>query len=218
MKRPGPSADKLIIAADSAGIVRAAAIIAAGGVVAIPTETSYGLAVDPENSTALDRLFRVKQRPEQKPVLLLIDRFVLLKRLATRIPACYPPLLRRFWPGPLTLLFPAQDRLDRLLTGGTGTIGIRMSSERIVAEICRHFGGPITGTSANLSDREPACSAQAVVDQLGRSIDLVVDGGERTTGPGSTIIGESHAGIRLVRPGRIDFAALLAVLEMNTAG
>jgi L-threonylcarbamoyladenylate synthase len=189
---------------DAKDIDRAVTVLAGGGIVAFPTETCYGLAVDPFNGRALERLFEVKHRPVDKPVLLLIHEVALLDSLVTVVPAVYSPLIARYWPGPLTLIFPARAGLPSLLTGGTGTIGVRISPHPIAQALGRAFGRAITATSANLSEQPPARTAAEVRACLGGAIDLIVDGGRTPTSRCSTIIGERGGGLRLLRRGAVD--------------
>lgn len=182
----------------------AAAVIISGGIAAIPTETSYGLAVDPFNAGSLERLFEIKRRPPTKPILVLIDEVGRLSRLVREVPESFKPLMDRFWPGPLTLIFPAKPDLPSLLTAGTGTIGVRISSNRSASEICRQAGGMITATSANVSGEQPAWSAEQLISSFSNSIELIVDGGDLEQVPPSTVIRSENDEVVLIRPGRID--------------
>ncbi len=182
----------------------AAAVIISGGIAAIPTETSYGLAVNPFNAGSLERLFEIKRRPPTKPLLVLIDEVDRLSRLVSEVPESFKPLMDRFWPGPLTLIFPAKPDLPSLLTAGTGTIGVRISSNRSASEICRQAGGMITATSANVSGEHPAWSAEQLISSFSNSIELIVDGGELEQVPPSTVIRSENDEVVLIRPGRLD--------------
>jgi len=203
-KRPAASFAEGNGLIDAAVIDQAVTVLAGGGIVAFPTETCYGLAVDPFNDKALQRLFAVKHRPADKPVLLLIHDQALLYSLVTAVPTVYSPLITRYWPGPLTLIFPARTGLPSLLTGGTGTIGVRISPHPIAQALGRAFGRAITATSANLSEQPPARTAAEVRACLGEAIDLIVDGGSTPTSRCSTIIGERGGGLRLLRRGAVD--------------
>lgn len=187
-------------------LATACAILRNGGVVAFPTETYYGLAVDPFNREALARLFALKGRSAAKPVLLIIDNPSQLSTLVTEIPAPLAPLMEKFWPGPLTLVFPGLASLPGMLTGGLGTIGVRISSHLVARRLVRAFGGPITATSANLSGHPAASSADGVREQLGAGVDMILDGGETPGGLGSTILGCRDGGILLLRNGVISFS------------
>jgi L-threonylcarbamoyladenylate synthase len=190
---------------------KSAAIIRAGGIVAFPTETSYGLAVDPFNGRALNRLFTLKRRPPSKPVLVIIDRLERLGDLVCNIPAAYEPLMNRFWPGPLTLIFPALSTLPRLLTAGTATIGVRISSHRLATRICHQAGGAVTATSANISGRRPALGAAEIQAMFGGLVDKIVDGGVLEQAAPSTIVTELNGQLKLIREGALPFADIAAV-------
>ncbi len=180
-------------------------VLRQGGVVAFPTETYYGLAVDPFNSQALDRLFQLKRRPLAKPILVLINSQEQLPRLAADIPGRFQPLMDRFWPGPLTLIFPAQLDLLPALTAGTGTVGVRISSHPLAQSFCTAAGGAITATSANLSGHAPAVSEQEVLAQFGHGLDWLLKGGATQGGPASTIITANLGTLGLIRQGAIPF-------------
>ena len=187
---------------------RAVAAIRGGGVVGIPTETYYGLAVDPENEQALSALFRIKQRPLTKPVLLLISRLEQLEPLVASIPEGYRRLIDSHWPGPLTLVFPAGPTVSPLLSAGTGTIGIRQTPHPLARRLIDMLGGPITATSANISAGSPALSAARVREIFGDRLAWVVDGGETDPGAGSTVVNIRHGRLCVERRGRLSLAEL----------
>jgi L-threonylcarbamoyladenylate synthase len=187
----------------------AAAVIRAGGIVALPTETSYGLAVDPFNDEALQRLFNLKRRSPSKPVLVLIEQISHLPLLASQMPAVYEPLIKQLWPGPLTLIFPAVPVLPLLLTAGTGTVGIRISSHPLATRICRQLDSAITATSANISGCQPARSVKEVDETFGAQIDLVIDGGRLDSMAPSTIVNQTGGKLWLVRDGALPFEKVL---------
>jgi len=186
-------------------LAQACAILRAGGVVAFPTETYYGLAVDPFNQAALARLFTLKGRSSDKPVLLIVGQPSQLASLVAEIPPPFPLLMEKFWPGPLTLVFPGAASLPRRLAGPDGSIGVRVSSHPVARQLVRAFGQPITATSANLSGRSPAVAASGVVAQLGPEVDTVLDGGETPGGQGSTLLGYQEGKVCLLRAGVIPF-------------
>ena len=181
----------------------AAAVIVSGGVAAIPTETSYGLAVDPFNTCSLKHLFEIKKRPASKPVLVLIDDVDKLPSLVSEIPDVYKVLIQHFWPGPLTLIFPAVADLPSMLTAGTATIGVRISSNQAAARICRRAGGAITATSANISGEQPARTVAELVRSLSGDIDLIVDDGDLGEALPSTILHYHDKKLIPVREGGI---------------
>jgi L-threonylcarbamoyladenylate synthase len=193
-------------------LAKACVALRAGGVVAFPTETYYGLAVDPFNQEALSRLFALKGRAGDKPVLLIIDHPSQLSTLVAEIPPPFPLLMERFWPGPLTLVFPGAPSLPGMLTGHRGTIGVRVSSHPVARQLVRAFGRPLTATSANFSGQPAAVAASGVLEQLGPEVDAVLDGGETPGGQGSTLLGYQEGKVCLLRAGVIHFAEIEAVL------
>jgi L-threonylcarbamoyladenylate synthase len=209
MRRPGKSKSNIVDSLDPDCSSQAAAVIRAGGIVAFPTETSYGLAVDPLNPDALGRLFQAKQRPDTKPVLVLVDAMANLTRLVSHIPPRFNNLIDTFWPGPLTLIFPARYGLPDLLTGRSGTIGVRMSSNHVAQSISAKAGGAITATSANISGDAPALAIDELDESLCSQVDLIVDGGRSASTSCSTIVTESGGQLTLVRRGCIDFSDIL---------
>jgi L-threonylcarbamoyladenylate synthase len=192
-----------------ADLNRAVALLKEGGVVAFPTETYYGLAVDPYNPLALNHLFTLKQRDTVKPILTLADNRESLMALAQEIPALYEPLMKTFWPGPLTLIFQARLNLPALLTASTSTIGVRQSSHPFSRQLLRAFGGPLTATSANISGKVAATDAYQVRSQFGSRIDMIFDGGATPGTLGSTIVRHQGGELRLVRQGVIPFEEIL---------
>ncbi|VAW42067.1 Threonylcarbamoyl-AMP synthase [hydrothermal vent metagenome] len=187
----------------SLAVKEAAAIILEGGIVAFPTETYYGLAVDPFNRQALDRLFALKQRSLSKPVLTIIENQAQLSTITTGIPPRFNPLMARFWPGPLTLIFDARSELPARITAASGTIGARISSHSLAHALVKAVGRPITATSANISGQPPALDAARLRAIFGRGLDYILDGGLTPGGQGSTIIGCQGDELRLLRPGVI---------------
>jgi L-threonylcarbamoyladenylate synthase len=179
-----------------------------GRIVAFPTETYYGLAVDPKNESAVTALFNLKKRPVNKPLLLLVKNTSQLSHLVSHVPPELKPLMEKYWPGPLTLIFPAHPLVNNKITARTGTVGIRISPHPIAEKIVRKFGGAITATSANISGIPPAKTAQEVVDMFGDDIDYVLDGGGTTAGLCSTIIGVKKSQLQVIRTGVIDVFSL----------
>jgi L-threonylcarbamoyladenylate synthase len=169
-------------------ISQAAGVILTGGVVAIPTESFYGLAVDASNEKAIKHLLHVKKRRKTHPILILIDATDVLETLVVDIPRIAWKLMQAFWPGGLTLVFKAGPGVSPWLTGGTDKIGIRLSDHPIPTGLARAAGVPITGTSANISGEPPCKQANDVLITLGGQIDLLLDGGKTTAGKGSTVL------------------------------
>jgi len=192
----------------AADIYHAAVVISQGGIVAFPTETYYGLAVDPFNATAVERLFRLKKRPSAKPLLTLISEKSQLSKLTPGVPSQYEILMDCFWPGPLTLIFEALSSLSPFVCGHTQTIGARISSHAFATALVAKTGQPVTATSANVSGHPPAVSAAEVARAFGSGLDYVLDGGQTPGGKGSTLIGVSQGKAILIREGVISFSEI----------
>ena len=191
----------------------AVSLLQKGGLVAFPTESWYGLAVDPFNDQALDRLYTVKRRSADKAILLLVESIDQLGQLVESIPSPYPVLMQKFWPGPLTLVFPAISRLPERLTAGTGTVAVRCSSNAVAAELVSRFGLPITATSANLSGTGPHKTAGGVADSLQEKVDMILDGGPTPGGEDSSIVAYRENTLVCIREGQIPFTAVEAACE-----
>lgn len=189
-----------------AAVDRAVGVLRQGGIVAFPTETYYGLAVDPFNFDALSRLFAVKERTTNKPILIVVNSREQLAPFVRDIPPPFQILMDRFWPGPLTLVFKGSQNLSALLTGHSHTIGARWSSHPVACQLTAIFGGAVTATSANLSGGKPAVTAVECCRYFGSGIDMVIDGGKTPGGRGSTLVGIEKGRLRLLRDGVIPFA------------
>ena len=183
-----------------------ATLIADDGVAAIPTESSYALAVSPFRDNALAALFKTKRRPDGKPILVLIGDLTQIRLLVETIPPAAELLLQTFWPGPLTIVFPSHPSLPAALTAGTGTVGIRLPAMPRLRQLLVQIG-PLTGTSANRSDQPPLCTADAVLTELGSDVDLVLDAGPTPGGAPSTVI-DARSRIRILREGALSRAVL----------
>jgi L-threonylcarbamoyladenylate synthase len=191
---------------EDALIRKAALTLQAGGVVAFPTETFYGLAVDATNGDAIERIFQLKGRAFSSPIALIAGSKNGISGVVTDIPAVAQRLMQAFWPGPLTLLFPASPRISPRLTAGTGRIGIRVSSHPIADNLANRLGGPITATSANLSGAPECLTAAEVLETLGDRIDLIIDGGPAPGGKGSTFLDITVDPPACLREGAISFS------------
>ena len=189
-------------------IQEAAQVIHGGGVVAVPTESFYGLAVHALDEKAIERLFAVKRRREDNPVLILIPSKEGLSSYVTEVYKKDRKLMERFWPGGLTMVFFAGPILPRSLTAGTGKIGVRLSSHSVPTELARAVGAPITGTSANRSGQPPCSTAEEVMEALGEDIDLILDGGKTAGGKGSTVLDVTTDPPVVVREGIVSRDAL----------
>ena len=194
----------------------ARALLRGGGLLAVPTETFYALAAYPLDEAALARLFAVKRRAPEKPVLLLVSAPAMLSQVAREVPEAAQRLLARFWPGPLTIILPARPELPRLLTGGSGTVGVRQPRQEVTCRLMAALGFPITGTSANRADRPPLTLAAEVDREFGQELGLILDAGPCPGGLPSTIVDVTRTPPRLVRPGAVPAAALAAIIPELT--
>lgn len=196
-------------------LVRGVDSLRAGGLVAVPTETYYGLAVDPWNPLALEKLFAAKGRPQNAPILLLLAGTDQIPAVAAITPTA-ARLAARFWPGPLTLVLPALPHVSSRLTGGGATIGLRVPGLALPRAMALALGRPITGTSANASGAPPTASADGLPDAMGdrfASVDLVLDGGATPGGMPSTVVDLCGTSPRAIREGAIPFEAILRALD-----
>lgn len=191
---------------------RAELEIRRGQIVAVRTDTLYGLLADAANEVALRRVFRAKGRPDSKPILLLVDSDAQLARLVRRFPPGFSALASAFWPGPLTMVLPANSNVSPLVTAGTGTVAVRLPDSRLVRSLVRLTGRALTGTSANLSGRAGARSAEEVVSQLRYRVPLVLDSGRVSKSDPSTIVDLTGGRCRILRPGCVSQAAIESVL------
>ena len=198
---------------DVAVLQEAAQVLRQGGVVAYPTDTVYGLAVDAMNVAAIERLYEVKQRPEVKAIPLIIGALEQLTDIAAVVPPQADRLIKAFWPGPLTLLFEPQTTLPTQLLGDSDRIGVRWPSAPISQQLAMVLGGAITATSANPSGAAAALTAQDVVEQLGLAVDLILDGGTATSPVVSTVLDVTARPPRQLRAGKLSQTAIEAVLE-----
>lgn len=178
------------------------ALIARGGLVAIPTETYYGVGANPFDATALRRLAAVKGRPDGKPLLVLVGAREHVADLVAATSPAAELLMAQFWPGPLTVVLPARDTLPVELTAGTGTVGVRWTSCVPLAELLKTVG-PLTGTSANRSGDPPCSTADEVDRVLGSELDAIVDAGATPGGPASTVVRVEGTQVQIVREGAV---------------
>jgi L-threonylcarbamoyladenylate synthase len=190
-------------------VAEAAAVLRRGGVIAYPTETFYGLGALASDGEAVARLVRAKGRPDGKPLPLLGADVAQLEAVAT-----FSPLARRlaaaFWPGPLTLVLPARPGLHPAITGGGGTVGVRVTGGAVAAALASAAGGVLVATSANLAGEPPPTTAGGLDPALRARLDLVLDGGSTPGGAPSTVVAVEDGRLTLLRPGAIAMEAVLA--------
>jgi L-threonylcarbamoyladenylate synthase len=194
----------------------AAHFLVRGCVVGIPTDTFYGLAADPFNLSAVDEIYRVKGRPETRALPILVsslDQALVLMRDRTEVNGNFLRLAEAFWPGGLTIVTDAANRVPLKVTANTGKVALRWPKSPVVERLIDEFGGPLTGTSANISGF-PACpNAEQLMKQLGLRLPLVLDAGETGAGLPSTIVGLRDDGWEILREGAIPVAEIERMLQ-----
>lgn len=195
------------------GVARAAEVLRAGGTVAFPTETVYGLGANALDPAAVAKIFVAKERPGWDPVIVHVSDRKMVARVA-EVSAGAETLMAAFWPGPLTLLLPRTAAVPDSVTAGRPLVGVRMPRHELALELIRATGGPLAAPSANRFGRTSPTTAGHVLEDLDGRIDAVLDGGPTMVGVESTVIGPSKDGQRWViyRPGGVSKEALEAVV------
>jgi L-threonylcarbamoyladenylate synthase len=191
-------------------IQEAAGIIRKGGVIAFPTRCLYGLGADAFNPDAISRIFKIKQRPTEKPILILIDDPNRLKNLVTHISEAAKAISERFWPGRVTLVFDASAKVPDTLTAGTGKIGIRLAGHPVAAALARAIQGPTTGTSANVSGNPGCHHIKDLQPAVAEQLDLILDAGPLKGGKGSTVVDVTGKIPRVLREGVVSKSEIIA--------
>jgi L-threonylcarbamoyladenylate synthase len=194
---------------------RAAEILRAGGLVAFPTETVYGLGADASNAAAMARLYRVKGRPADHPVIVHFESMERALAWARDVPSEARILAERFWPGPLTLILKRSDKAKDFVTGGQPSVGLRVPSHPVAQELLKAFGGGIAAPSANRFGRVSPTTAAHVREDLGGDVDLVLEGGPSEIGIESTIVDLSGGAAVLLRPGKISRGELAKFVKLK---
>ena len=187
-------------------------VLRSGGVVALPTDTLFGLAANVFDETALRRVFDIKGRPASQPLPVLVNGVDMALRVAANAPPGAFRLAETFWPGQLTLVLPAHPKLSPLVTAGGDTVAVRSPAHWAPQQLISGLGGPITGTSANWSGGPDLVTLDEVRRELGELVDCIVDCGPSPVGTASTIVTLTGKTPRLIREGAIPFKAVLEVL------
>ncbi|MFO0919750.1 MAG: L-threonylcarbamoyladenylate synthase [Planctomycetaceae bacterium] len=190
----------------------AVAVLKAGGVVALPTETVYGLGASTFDPQAVSRIFAAKQRPLFDPLIVHIAAQDWLPQVAADFPDQARKLAEKFWPGPLTIVLPKNPAVPDLVTSGLPTVGVRVPDHPVMQKVLQEFGKPIAAPSANLFGRLSPTTVEHVLEQLGDRIELVLDGGPCRVGVESTIVQFAGENGRILRPGGISQEELEAVI------
>lgn len=191
------------LAPEREALDEAAAVLRAGGLVAFPTETFYGLGAAALQPSAVRRVLAVKGRPQGKPLLVLVDSIAMVDTVALAVPPRGRALMARYWPGPLTLVLPARPGLPDGVTAGSGTVGVRLSAHPVARGLVHALGEPVTAPSANPAAVAAPTTAAQVQAHFGARIELVLDGGATAGGEPSTVLDVTVDPPRLVRPGAV---------------
>ena len=207
-----PRVLRLDDAAPDEALRPAADALMAGGIVAYPTDTLYGLGVDPTQGPAVDALCRLKTRSAHAGIPLIASTLAQVESAVGDLPRLGRRLAARFWPGPLTLVFEPEAAFAAGVCAADGSVAIRVPAAPAARRLAALCGGPITATSANRAGRRPAGTAAEVVAELGAGVPLVVDGPAALTGPPSTIVDVRGRDARLVREGAVAWARVLQSL------
>lgn len=182
-------------------ISKAVSVLKAGGLVAFPTETVYGLGADADNEQALRAVFRVKGRPENHPLIIHLAEADQLKDWAKDVPKVAQDLARKFWPGPLTLILSKADRVSKVATGGQETVGLRVPDHEVALALLQEFDGGVAAPSANRFGKVSPTTAEHVRQDLGSDVDYILDGGPCIVGVESTIVDLTSGEPVILRPG-----------------
>ena len=186
----------------SIAVRRAVELLSAGEVVALPTETVYGLAANALNPEAVAKIYSIKGRPSHNPIIVHIADLPMAKRCVAAWSANAEKLANSFWPGPLTMVLPRAETIPEIVTGGGETVGVRWPAHSFIQAVIRDCGFPLAAPSANLSNAISPTSASHVSKQLGGKLQLIVDGGASHVGIESTVIDLSLRQPRVLRPQR----------------
>lgn len=196
-------------------ILHAAALLKAGKLVAVPTDTVYGLAGHAQKTESLQEIFHVKQRPQDKPLIAQVDHIDKAMGFVKNIPNNARMLAEKYWPGALTLIFEATNEVSPVMLSGGSTMGLRVPDHDMTLELLKQLDFPLAVTSANLSGHHSPTTAQEVNEQIGDRIEYILDGGPSTIGLESTIVGFENKMPVIFRKGAISEEEILATLNLK---
>ncbi len=199
-------------------VKRAADLLRRGELVALPTETVYGLAANAFDTNAVAKIFRIKGRPSNNPIIVHVSSIEMARRCVRKWPTMADKLSASFWPGPLTMVLHRSGNIPDSVTAGGETVGVRWPSHPFIQEVIRECDFPLAAPSANLSNAISPTNASHVQNGLGKQISLIIDGGQSQVGIESTVVDISGPEARLLRPGMIHEESLLAVVGELTLG
>ena len=200
---------------EPSAIACAAELLREGQVVAIPTDTFYGLAANPFDLAAVEKIFAIKGRSKGAPLLLLVDSLEMAADLSAELPPQFDRLARRFWPGPLTIVVEASSKLPPAVSGQSGRIGLRLPAAAIPVALIKKAGVPLTGTSANRTGEKECATAQEVQQCFGERLPLILDGGASAATQPSTVLRLRQDSWEVLREGAIPAEEIAAVLRRD---
>ena len=206
-----------LLGRDKADIERAARALHAGGLVAFPTETVYGLGALATNAHAVSRIFAAKGRPADHPLIVHLGNLEQLQHWARNIPRAAWTLAEHFWPGPLTLILPRAHNVDAVVTGGQNSIGLRMPAHPVARALLAEVGTGVAAPSANRYGRLSPTTAEHVANELGDRVEIILDGGPCTVGLESSIVDLTGPEARILRPGVITPEKLTSILGTSVS-
>ncbi len=195
----------ITLPATNSNVVKAAKIIVAGGVVAFPTDTVYGIGAHFLSEEAVRRIYEIKGRSGRKPLQLILPDLSEVNNVACDVPAIFWDLARQFLPGGLTLVLKKSERVPLSVTSGMTTVAIRVPDSQIALELVKAVGAPVAATSANLSGRPSTRTAAEVLQEIGSYLDAIVDGGPTQLGRDSTVLDLTSSPPRILREGAVPF-------------
>ena len=207
-----------MVRATQTEIEKAVETLRAGDLVVFPTETVYGLGANASNPAAVQKIFEVKGRPADHPVIVHIDHQRYLHRWVSQMPPQAERLAAMFWPGPLTLILPKSETVNDIVTGGQNSVGIRIPSHPMAQQLLTAFGGGIAAPSANRYGRLSPTKPEHVRDELGDAVHVMLDGGDSPIGLESTIVSCLDGAVRLLRPGFITRSQIQQIVGELTDG
>jgi L-threonylcarbamoyladenylate synthase len=202
---------------DTAAIQYAAEFIKRGQVIGVPTDTFYGLAADPFNLAAVEEIYRVKGRPENRALPILVGSIEQAAILGRDLPPNFLKLAQKFWPGALTIVVEASQSLPLKVTANKGRVALRWPNSRVACAIIEQVGSPITGTSANISGFPSCSNAQQLAKQLGERLPLILDSGDTGATASSTIVNLNGGTWKIVREGKVSEQEIQSALADEQA-
>lgn len=198
---------------DQAALDLIAGEVKRGGVIVYPTDTIYGLGCSALERAALERVFQIKGRARGKPLILLIAELGWVHELSSNLPPLFRKLAERFWPGPLTMVLEASPMVLPEITGGTGTVALRLPGSEFARRLVAACGVPLVSTSANISGEENIAEVRRLIELFGERVDLIVDAGDLESPVESTVVSLARGRLELLREGKIKLSEIIAVAD-----